>query len=369
MSNFTIGRVIALATVAAAGLAAVLVPALAPAASASKPPTVVTGLVTNMAGTTATLNGTINPHGLETEYYFQYGAATSGRAPDPYPSETTPAKLGAGITAAKDVSQSVTGLQPGYYYQLVAKSADGELITGKSRKVKSTASTRHTKSAKSAFVLPSSFEPTVVGGTFVFRGTLTGPGNGKREVVLQASPYPYSAAFTDYGAPTFTSAGGGFSFSVPHLSRSTRFRVATVTPPLLVSATLTQLAEVQVTLKVQRSKHVKGLVRLYGTASPAEVGARVLLQLEQEAKPKPVKAEKPEKTPRSEEQELPPKFKTQFSTVLKRAGKSFSRFSIVATIRHAGSYRAFVELPAGPLASGQSETVTLGAKPTKKKQH
>lgn len=368
MSNFTIGRVIALATVAAAGLAAVLVPALAPAASASRPstPTVVTGVV-SVSGTTATLNGTINPHGLATEWYFRYGAPSDGKAPATYTSKTAVVTMESDITVAKPVSQAVAGLPSGDYYQLVAKYAGGEIF-GKARRFKSTA-TSHTKSVKSGFVLPSSFEPTVVGGTFVFRGTLMGADNGKREVVLQASPYPYSAAFTDYGAPTFTSAGGGFSFSVPHLSRSTRFRVATVTPPLLVSATLTQLAEVQVTLKVQRSKHVKGLVRLYGTASPAEVGARVLLQLEQEAKPKPVKAEKPEKTPRSEEQELPPKFKTQFSTVLKRAGKSFSRFSIVATIRHAGSYRAFVELPAGPLASGQSETVTLGAKPTKKKQH
>lgn len=366
MSNFTIGRVIALATAVAAGLAAALVPALAPAASASKPPIVVTGLVTNMVGSSATLNGTINPRGLATEWYFRYGAPSDGKAPAPYPSETATTILKPGITVATPVSQAVTGLQPGYYYQLVAKIAGVE-TPGKARRVKST--TSHTKSVKSGFVLPSSFEPTVVGGTFVFRGTLMGADNGKREVVLQASPYPYSAAFTDYGAPTFTSAGGGFSFSVLHLSRSTRFRVATVTPPLQVSATLTQLAEVRVTLNVQSSKHVKGLVRLYGTASPAEVGAHVLLQLEQEAKPKPVKAEKPEKTPRSEEQELPPKFKTQFSTVLKRAGKSFSRFSIVATIRHAGSYRALVELPAGPLASGQSETVTLGAKPTKKKQH
>jgi hypothetical protein len=132
------------------------------------------------------------------------------------------------------------------------------------------------------------------------------------------------------------------------------------------SDTVTQLAEARVTLQVRRSKRVEGLVRLYGTVSPAEIGAHVFLQLEQPPKAKPIKAEKPEKTTHASEREPQPKFQTKFTTVVKRAGKAFSRFSVVASVSQSGNYRAFVEIPVGPLASGASQTVILHAPPTKK---
>ena len=39
------------------------------------PPTVVTGLAEGATRTTASLTGTVNPEGLETEYWFQYGTS------------------------------------------------------------------------------------------------------------------------------------------------------------------------------------------------------------------------------------------------------------------------------------------------------
>ena len=45
--------------------------------SATGPPVVITNPATNIATNTATLNGTVDPHGLTTTVYFQYGTTTS----------------------------------------------------------------------------------------------------------------------------------------------------------------------------------------------------------------------------------------------------------------------------------------------------
>ena len=90
------------------------------------------------------------------------------------------------------------------------------------------------------------------------------------------------------------------------------------------------------------------LVRLYGTVTPAEVGARVLLQVRKAVRPKGSS----ERTSR---------FATQFSTVSKRATKSFSRFSRVTKVKVTGRYRAYVQLHKGPLVSGSSRSVLVHA--------
>jgi len=363
-SSFTIRRAIALPAltiVGLIGLALTVSPVASQASSKvvkSGPPIVNTGPV-RVTATSITLTGTVDPHGLSTHFFFEYGPTLKyGSKTEELPvhEPTTPEKV--------SVEQPVKGLLPGDHYRLVASNSDGTK-PGRDREyiVK-------VKQGKTVFELPSSFQPTPVGGTFVLSGTLSGPGNSGagRQVALQSSPYPYSATFTDVAGipPITTGISGGFSFRIAHLTASTRFRVATTTVPLVVSETLTQLAEVRVTLKAQTSHHVKGLVRLYGTVSPAAVGAHVFLQLEQTPKPKQQKAEKPEKTPRFEEQERPPTFSTKFSTVAKRATRSVSRFSVVVTVKNTGNYRAFVQMPPGPIASGQSETIVLHAAPKKK---
>jgi len=96
---------------------------------------------------------------------------------------------------------------------------------------------------------------------------------------------------------------------------------------------------------------VPGLDRLYGTVSPAETGARVLLQVNV-----PVR---PGNTERSSERTS--RFATQFTTIARRGTKHMSRFSVVVRITRAGTYRALVALRKGPLAPAASSTVTLVA--------
>jgi hypothetical protein len=367
MTSFTTKHARGVAALGGAVLAVAFTPCASVAAGGSSgssgtvtqgPPIVATGPA-KVVGSLTELTGTVNPHGLPTSYHFEYGPTLASLSA----TKTEELKLGgaADTSTPEKVTAFVSSAPAGDVYRLVAENTDGKK-PGKDRTV-----IVKTKTTKSAIELPKTFQPTIVGGTFVLSGTLTGTGDGDRAIVLQASPYPYRTAFANV-EETHTSTLGGFTFTVRDLTTSTRYRVATVaTPsaPPLFSELLTQLAEVRVTLHAQTSKHLKGIVRLFGTVSPAEVGAHVFLQLEQTPKPRQPRSEKLEKTPR-EEQEHPPHFATRFSTVVKRATKTISRFSIVVNVRASGNYRAVVALPLGPLASGESETVSLHAAPKKK---
>jgi hypothetical protein len=368
MSRSRIARRIALSS----GIlvcAASAFPLASPAATVTQTgvPSVSTGGV-SAHGSAVRLRGSINPRGEATTYYFQYGPTVA------YGAQTPSASLPAGTVAVK-VTQTATGLRSGYHYRLVATNASG---TKEGRDHTYTAKTKtKIKKKKSKFELPKTFQPTPLGGVFILSGTLTGTGNANRAIVLQASPYPYSAPFANVGNPIATNAAGHFSFRVAKLSVNTKFRVATVGSPPLYSPVVPEQVAVRVTLKASSSKRT-GLARLYGTVTPAQVGARVFLQFEKTThtekgatREKPTKLERPGKgeSERSEERGEEPKFATKFSTVVKRATKTLARFSVVVSIRDAGHYRAFVEVRSGPLASGHSASILVSAATPKKHKH
>ena len=117
-------RTLGLATIAAAGARAVVM-ASAPAAFAattakSAVPVVVTVAATVVTGTTATMNGTVNPGSLATEAWFQWGPDSG------YGQETAEVAVPAG-TAAVKVAIKITGLTAGtsYTFQMAATNAKG----------------------------------------------------------------------------------------------------------------------------------------------------------------------------------------------------------------------------------------------------
>jgi hypothetical protein len=102
-----------------------LIGALALAAFAAGPgsaqaPLVSTAPASNVAKTTATLNGYLNPPSAVTEYFFVYGTSTNYGQHTPIVSNPS----GSGLTA---VSANVTGLLPNttYHYELVAGGSEG----------------------------------------------------------------------------------------------------------------------------------------------------------------------------------------------------------------------------------------------------
>lgn len=83
-------------------------------------PSAVTGSSTSVTVSSAALNGTVDPNGRATTWYFEYGASTG------YGSRTSVKNAGSGTTAT-GVSAAVSGLRPGrlYHYRLVATSDAG----------------------------------------------------------------------------------------------------------------------------------------------------------------------------------------------------------------------------------------------------
>jgi hypothetical protein len=88
-------------------------------------PVAATGSATSVTVNAATLNGSIDPNGRATMWYFEYGTSTS------YGSRTPPRSAGSGTTAVS-VAAAVSSLASGriYHYRLVATSDAG---TGRGR--------------------------------------------------------------------------------------------------------------------------------------------------------------------------------------------------------------------------------------------
>ena len=83
-------------------------------------PTATTDSATSVTSTTVTLNGTVNPHGSTTAYYFEYGTTPS------YGSTTISTNAGSGASAVS-VNSSVHELScdTTYHYRLVAGNTMG----------------------------------------------------------------------------------------------------------------------------------------------------------------------------------------------------------------------------------------------------
>ncbi len=333
---------------------ALALPAASPAATKKAATTLgaSTGGVGHVHGTTADLQGAVQPAGQATTYYFEFGP-TKG---PPYTAQTAHASLPAGTTPVK-VALSASPFLATYHYRLVVVGTSGVPAVGKDHEYLPKTTTLKVTLAK-----PPVTQHIVVGAPVTITGVLAGTSAANHLVALQASPYPYTAAFTSVGSPQASSATGRFSFRVASLARNTEFRVVTLDPKPAESKPITELASVRVTLHVRTSSH-RGLDRLYGTVSPVEVGAHVLLQLEKTSAPR-----NPPKTEKAEEKDEGPRFGTAFSGVVKRATKSFSRFSVVVSLKSTGRYRAFVTLAKGPYASGYSSTIVLHAGTTTKKK-
>lgn len=88
-------------------------------------PDVVTGTAA-VKSTAANLRGTVNPLGAQTGYHFEYGTTTAYGSQAPAGHEA-PAGNG---RVPLDVTQDITGLQPGttYHYRLVAEDNAGEEV-------------------------------------------------------------------------------------------------------------------------------------------------------------------------------------------------------------------------------------------------
>jgi hypothetical protein len=313
----TRGR-LALALSLATGVLA-CAPAIAQAAPA---PYASTGPSTSVSYSSVTLSGTVNPRGQATNYVFQYGTSNH------YGAQTPLAPAGSASGAVK-VSQSVTGLAPltTYHYRILATSPAGA-TPGAERTFKTTA-------VPLSLAIVGVPNPVFFGSPLTVEGTLSGSYAADHEVELQADAFPYLGGFQPVGNAELTNAAGGFSFPYLGLTQNAQLRVVTVGKPEVSSPVILEGVAVRVSFHVRATKR-RGYARLYGTVTPAEVGALVGFQLLR-----------------------PGKSVNKGGTVVKAATASYSTFSRVVRIQR-GLYKALVQVTDGAHVSSYSAPIMIG---------
>lgn len=316
-----------------------------------------TGGVTHVRGATAQLNGVVTAPTVTTTVYFNYGPTLAfGHQTKaltiPPPSPPKAVKIG----------EQVTGLLANWHYQMCASFTNPtkgpETVCDPTDKVWKGGS----KASQLKFVLPKGKEErlsVVYGGTLVLSGSLTGKDKENRGLALQATPFPYTAPFTALGGgTTVSSRAGTFVFRVARMLQNTEVRILTTDPRPAYSPVLTVHVTPRIILHV-RSAGKTGLYRLYGTVSPARPGAGVTIQ-----KLVPQKASSKREGPAAH---------AVTSTILKKATKTVSRFSVIVNLSGTFHYRAFVRLPKGAVESGSGANVLIKAPAstvkTKRRKH
>jgi hypothetical protein len=143
------------AAVSLAGLVAVA------SALAATPPKATTGNATAVNQHGAKLNGSVDPNGTTTTYYFKFGTTAN------YGAQTPTASAGSG-TKAVNVSATLSGLAPGttYHYRLVAKNSSNQSSSGLDKTFK-TQGTPPSASRIALFGNTAFVSPTHVFGVFV----------------------------------------------------------------------------------------------------------------------------------------------------------------------------------------------------------
>ena len=191
------------------------------ALAATTTPRASTGGARGVTLQAATLTGKVNPRGLPTAFYFQFG--TTAR----YGKRTATTDAGSG-KKRRPVSAGVNGLRPNatYHYRLVAFSTKGT-ARGGDRKFK----TPPIPTTSSISVSPN---PMVFGSTASVAGALAGPSVGDKQVALQGRPFPFTGVFQQIGNTVVTSPQGAYAFSF--LGLITTQSSEWTTSPLLLSA-------------------------------------------------------------------------------------------------------------------------------------
>jgi hypothetical protein len=297
--------------------------ALAGAASAA--PSASTGGANNLSPQGATINGTVNPRGAPTSYYFQFGTTRS------YGNRTPTGDAGAGRSGVKVVG-TLIGLTPNttYHYRLVAFSPAGT-TNGSDRSFK-------TPQVPTTASIAFSPNPAVFGKTIAVSGTLSGPDVGGKQVVLQTKIFPFTGAFKQFGNTVVTTPTGGYSFFVPALI-NVQLRVAEKSAPKAMSQVVTAGVALKVSLKALRSKKVHNRIRFSGRVAPLRTGNAVLIQRH---------------TKRGW---------TRVGLTLTRTGTGgFAKFAKKVRLSKGGRFRALVKTTGGDLVDGHSRSVRVSTR-------
>jgi hypothetical protein len=292
----------------AAPAAAVLIGALwLPAHALAAAPTVTTGRATGIGQSIATLHGRIDPNGTRTDYRFQIGTTKL------YGASTVAVSAGNGNKPIS-VKHVFGALAPSttYHYRLVAIRGT-RVWAGRDRTFK-------TKRQPLGVSLVATPNPIRAGRPTTLIGVLSGTGNSGRVVQLQANPWPYTGGFQPAANNQVTNASGGFAFPLLAVNINTQYRVLMPAKPNVASPIVVLATTAKVTRHAKVKRGIRrGRIHFFGTVTPAEDGARVLIQ----------------KVRRGA-------FTTIKRTVARHTSHGHSRYSARVRQKHGGRYRVVV---------------------------
>jgi hypothetical protein len=313
-------------------LAAAALACAAPVASAARPAVTTGGAA--VGPSTATFTGTVDPQGLSTTYWFEYGTTTS------FGSRTTNTNAGAGnsrVTAAGSVANLAANTV--YHYRLVARNRDGT-TRGARESVR-------TQRAPLGLSLSAAPNPVPYGSALTLGGILSGTGNAGRSVQIFQNPFPYTAGFTPVGSPIVTNAEGGFALALSPPLLTTQFRARLVADPSTQSEILTVPVAARVSTGVEigrrRASGVR-MVRFAGRVRPARVGAQYAIQRLSSKGDRWI---------------------TVAGGITRTDQPDAARYAKRVRVRHSGTYRVFVQIQDGNLTSATGREVTIRLRPVR----
>jgi hypothetical protein len=310
----------ALVAIAATGLFMI-----APAVASAAAPLVTTGGAAQVTITAATLTGTVNPRGLTTSYYFQYGTTTAYGSRTP---TTAAGKGGAGVAAAAQVSG--LGSKTKYHYRLIAHNSDGT-TAGNDR-------TFTTPKQPLGLAVSANPNPVVFGAATTLAGTLSGTGNNGRPIQLQQNPFPFTSGFANVGNAQLTDAAGNFSFALLSVPLTTQYRVIVADRPTIASPVVTVSVQVVVHTTVTH-RHVRrgSKVRFSGSVHPAVPNAPIAIQkLGQSGT-----------------------WVTLAGSITKPGGNGFVVYGKTLRVKRGGSFRVFVGAAGGAFSPFYGRTIHI----------
>jgi hypothetical protein len=169
-------------------------------AGADESPSVTIAAVTNVTFTTATLNGSVNPNGVSTTYYFVYEPVSG------LPSVTTPPMSVGSGTLPVNVSATAYGLLPNAEYWVWMCATNADSVTSRSATVMFIASEPAFTSQTTAPDVMTDGETAVTSTTATLNGTVNPNGASTSYVFHYGLSEGATSSSTDY-----FSAGSGTS--------------------------------------------------------------------------------------------------------------------------------------------------------------
>ena len=287
-------------------------------------PSVSTRAPTGVTVQSATLRGAVNPRGLATTYFFQYGPTAA------YGAQTAPASLAAGAAAVR-VTAAAGALVPAttYHFRLVATNATGTSVTADR--------TFRTPAQALGVTLAATPNPTSFGGPTTLVGSVTGTGAAGRPVQIQQRAFPFAGGFANVGNALVTDARGRFSMAVLSLPVTTQFRARVTDRAGVVSPVLPVGARAVVGTRVT-STNVRrgGRVHFSGTVRPSEPGRGIAIQKRRDGR-----------------------WITVAGTVARPGGGAFAIYGKTIRVSRGGLYRVFLGSGSGATVPNVGRTIRI----------